>query len=159
MEDIVMATVKPKTGYQFNISGECLSHSRTDISVRDVETTTDEPVERDGTNMGLSPVETVMAALLGCTNVIGHKCAHKHGVEITAMSVDAVVTFDRRGAALMEEIDVPFLEIVLNISLTTTADDEAVEKMKIDLGRFCPVAKALRAGGTKITENWTVTKG
>ena len=75
-----MATVKPNLVGRLKLHGNSRSHARTDISVRDVETTTDEPEQRGGTNMGLSPVETLMAALIGCTNVISHKIAARDGV-------------------------------------------------------------------------------
>lgn len=151
-----MATVTQKTINTFKIAGHCLSHTRCDIEVRDVDTTTDEPESRGGTNMGLSPVETQMAALLGCTNVITHKLAQKHGVEIRDMGVEAEVTFDRRGTQLMEEIDIPFPKITLNIEMTTDADDAAVAKVKDELKRFCPIAKVLRQAGTQIEENWEI---
>lgn len=153
-----MATVKPKLVGQLKMHGDSLSHSRTDISVRDVETTTDEPVERGGTNMGMSPVETLMAALIGCTNVISHKIAEKNDVHFDAMTIDADITFDRRGTQLMDDVRVPFPEITLTINVTTSADDAAIETIKTDLGKYCPVAKVLREAGTDITEIWNVTR-
>ncbi len=153
-----MATVKPKLVGQLKLHGDSLSHARTDISVRDVEATTDEPVERGGTNMGLSPVEALMASLIGCTNVISHKIAEKNGVHFDAMTIDADVTFDRRGTQLMEDVRVPFPEITLTINVTTAADDGAIETIKTDLGKFCPVAKVLREAGTNIIEVWNVTR-
>jgi len=153
-----MATVKPKLVGNFTITGDCLSHARTDVEVRDVDVTIDEPTQRGGTNMGLTPVETLMAGLLGCTNVIGHKCADKHGVAFTDMTVSADVTFDRSGTQLQEEIAVPFPKVVLNINVTTSTDDAAIENVKSDLGKFCPLAKVLREAGTEIEEIWTVTR-
>ena len=153
-----MATVKPKMVNTFTITGDCVSHARTDVEVRDVDVTIDEPAQRGGTNMGLTPVETLMAALLGCTNVIGHKCADKHGVEFEGMSVSADVSFDRSGTQLQEEIAVPFPKIVLKIDVTTGADEAAIENVKSDLGKFCPLAKVLREAGTEIEEVWTVTR-
>src|SRR5437870_9030096 len=104
----VMVTVKEKTTVTQRIRGNCPTHSRTEISVRDVKTVVDEPKEREGTNMGPTPTEMMVAALIACTNVITHKYAKKHGVELKAMTVDAESTFDRRGAQLLEEIEVPF---------------------------------------------------
>ena len=153
-----MATVKPKLVGRLKMHGDSLSHARTDITVRDVETTTDEPEERGGTNMGLSPVETLMAGLIGCTNVISHKIAEKNGVHFDAMAIDADITFDRRGTQLMEEVRVPFPEITLTINVTTAADDAAIETIKTDLEKYCPVGKVLRESGTVINEVWNVTR-
>ena len=78
------------------------------VSIRDVVVQIDEPVERGGTNLGPAPTETAIAALIGCTNTIGHKCANSLGLDIGNLIIDAVCDFDRRGVTLQEEIDVPF---------------------------------------------------
>jgi len=46
-----MVTVKEKITVTQRIRGNCPTHSRTEISVRDVRTVIDEPKEREGTNM------------------------------------------------------------------------------------------------------------
>lgn len=103
-----MAVVKEKTVVTQRVHGACPTHSRTDISTRDVTSVIDEPKERGGTNMGPSPTETLMAALIACTNVISHKCAATHGIVFKSMSIDAEAQFDRRGVQLIEAVEVPF---------------------------------------------------
>lgn len=153
-----MAIVKEKTVVTQRIHGDCPTHSRTEISTRDVRTIIDEPKERDGTNMGPTPTETLVATLIACTNVIGHKCARIHGVTLSAMSIDAEAAFDRRGTQLLEEIEVPFPKIRLIINIATDANDTDIEKVKTDLHRFCPVSKVIRNAGTQIDEVWNVTR-
>ncbi len=153
-----MVVVREKTTVTQRIQGRCPTHSRTEISVRDVKTIVDEPKEREGTNMGPTPTETMVAALIACTNVISHKCAKKHGVEFKAMSIDAESTLDRRGTQLIEEIEVPFPKISLVINVATNASEADMEKVKADLHRFCPIAKVVRNSGTEIEEIWKVTR-
>jgi putative redox protein len=153
-----MVAVREKTTVTQRVRGDCPTHSRTEISVRDVKTVIDEPKERDGTNMGPTPTETMVAALIACTNVISHKCASKHGVEFNAMSINAESTFDRRGTQLVEEIEVPFPKIRLVIDVTTNAGDADMERVKADLHRFCPISKVIRNSGTEIEEVWNVTR-
>ena len=150
-------TIRPKTVVHIKLEGHAASHARTDISVRDLKVVIDEPEARGGTNQGPSPTETLMAALIGCTNVITHKIAHKHGIEIKSLDVRVETQFDRRGVSLEEEIAVPFPEIKLIVDLTTDASPEAVEMVKTELAKFCPVSKVLRQSGTVITEEWNVT--
>ena len=153
-----MVVIREKTTVIQRVRGDCPTHARTDVATRDVKTVIDEPKERDGTNMGLTPTETMVAALIGCTNVISHKCAKKHGVEFKAMSIAAESTLDRRGTQLLEEIEVPFPTIRLVINVTTDASEADVEKVKADLHRFCPIAKVVRNSGTRIEEIWNVTR-
>lgn len=131
-----MVTVMPKTVVTMRLNGNCVSHSRTDVSVRDVKTAIDEPAERGGTNEGLTPTETLMASLIGCTNVITHKVAEKNGVDIESMSIRLEAQFDRRGVTLAQEVNVPFPSVTLYIDLVTRADAAAVEKVKRELTMF-----------------------
>jgi uncharacterized OsmC-like protein len=153
-----MVTVKEKLQVRMRLGGECPSHARTDVAVRDVKVTIDEPVERGGTNLGLSPTETLMASLIGCTNVITHKVAHKNGVHLKALSVRLEADFDRRGVTLQEEVAVPFPAATLYIDVATDADDAAIETVKRELAMYCPVSKVIRAAGTDLKEVWTVTR-
>jgi putative redox protein len=153
-----MVVVKEKAIITQRIRGDCQTHSRTEISTRDVRMVIDEPKERDGTNLGPSPTETLVGALIACTNVIGHKCARKHGVDLQRMTIDAEAQLDRRGTQLIEEIEVPFPKIRLTIQIETNAPDEQIDKMKSDLHRFCPVSKVIRNAGTEIEEVWTIQR-
>ena len=153
-----LVAVRPKTTVQQHIAATCPTHSRTDLRVRDLESVIDEPKERDGTNLGFTPTETLIASLIGCTNVIGHKIAHKHGIEFDEMAIEAEATFDRRGVMLAEEGSVPFPRIVLTINLRTGASEAEMEKVKTELPKFCPVSKLIREAGTVIEEVWNVTR-
>lgn len=146
-----MVQVTPKTVVMMRLNGSCVSHSRTDVSVRDLRMRS-----VCGTNQGLTPTETLMASLVGCTNVITHKVAERNGVHIHSMQVRLEAQFDRRGVQLMEEVDLPFPAVTLHIDLVTDADAALVEKVKRELGMFCPVSKLFRGCGTEVKELWTV---
>jgi uncharacterized OsmC-like protein len=152
-----MVAIKPKTTIRMNLGAKSASHTRTDISVRDITGIIDEPEVRGGTNKGLTPTETLMASLIGCTNVISHRIAHNMGVEIDSMDIALSVDFDRRGVMLEEEVERPFSNVVLDIDVTTDATPEQMEKIKSDLQKFCPIAKVIRGSGVTITENWNVS--
>jgi len=153
-----MVVVKQKMIVSYKFVAEATTHSRTDVKVRDVSSVIDEPVERGGTNQGLAPTETMMAALLGCTNTIFHKCANKHGVKLHKMSMRLDGQIDRRGVTLQEEVDVPFPKMTMYVDIVTDAPDAAVEAAKTDLRKYCPVSKVIRACGTDLQEVWTVTR-
>lgn len=152
-----MVTFKPKMKVQMQMEAKAASHARTDISVRDVTGIIDEPKERGGTNMGLTPTETLMASLIGCTNVITQRIAHNMDVEIGAMEIGLTAQFDRRGVMLAEDVEQPFSDIVMTIDVTTNATPEQMDAIRADLQKFCPVAKVIRGSGITITENWKVS--
>ena len=153
-----MAIVHEKPLTQMMLQGACPTHARTHVMAGRHEIVIDEPKSRGGTDMAATPLETMLASLIGCTNVILNKIAQRDGVPIDSLNVDAEATLDRRGTMLQEEVRIPFPAIKLAISFSTTADETRVARLKSDLGRFCPVSKILRQSGTEIEEIWTVTQ-
>jgi putative redox protein len=153
-----MAVVREKTVVRMALAADCPTHARTHVRVGAHEVVIDEPVPRGGTDLAATPTETLLASLLGCTNVILNKIAHAHHVEVTALSLRAEVDFDRRGVTLQEEVAVPFPAIRLTIDLTTPASDAEVAILKSDLGKFCAVSKVIRQSGTQLEEIWNVTR-
>ena len=146
--------IKMKSVVKLSASAQCPSHSKADISIRDVQFSIDEPVERGGTNTGPTPTDTALSALVGCTNVIAHKCASSLGIDIGHLVIDAVCDFDRRGVTLVEEVDVPFKSIMLTIKSDGPAQQSELEQVAAEVNKFCPLSKLFREAGTIITEDW-----
>ena len=146
-------TVKPAI---YTMHGVSTSHSRTDITVRDVSVTTDEPLERNGTNVAASPTETMISALIGCTNNVTIRIAEHKKLNFELISIDADVIFDRRGVVLAEEIEVPVPEITLTITAKTDASAEQLKEMQEMLPIFCPVSRVFQAAGTNVIEKWNI---
>ena len=107
----------------------------------------------------MTPTETLIAALIGYTNVITQRISEGYGLHIDSMAIDVEADFDRRGVMLQEEVQVPFPEITLNIRITSPDDPAAFKKVEEDLRKFCPIAKVIRESGTVIEENWQISKG
>ena len=149
-----MAAIKMKTTVKLEASAECPSHSRSDVSVRDLVFSIDEPVERKGTNSGPTPTDTALGALIGCTNVIGHKCADKLGLDIGHMTIDATCDFDRRGVTLQEEIEVPFETVTLTVTCNGPATLEQLEQLGAEVAKYCPLSKLFENSGTKLETHW-----
>ncbi|MEP3331495.1 OsmC family protein [Sedimentitalea sp.] len=146
--------IRQKTTIKIRMSGKGTSHARSEALVRDLSHVIDEPLERGGTNEAFSPTETAFAALIGCTNVIGHKCADKLGVDIGHLTFDMVVDFDRRGVLLMQEVEVPFEAIELTVTSDGPANIEDLERVGVETAKYCPIAKLYENSGTRLTVNW-----
>ena len=139
---------------KMKVEGSSKSHSRADIMSRDVESVIDEPEARGGTNLGLTPTETLLASLIGCSNVITHRIAEKEGVNIENLEITADAKFNKSGASIIEEIEVPFPEVILNIDMKSNANEDQFNKIKGQLKMYCPISKVITNSGTIITENW-----
>jgi len=154
--EMTAMNVKIKNVVTMRMSAESETHARARIVSRDLVGVIDEPLVRDGTNQGFTPTETVLSSLMGCTNVVGHRLAHRMGIVLHDMRIELVCQLDRRGAALETEVDVPFVEIHMDIHVRTTADASQIDTLKSELAKFCPIAVMLRASGTRLTETWHI---
>ena len=146
--------IRMKTVVTYRATAQCPTHARTEIPVRDLNVVIDEPEERGGTNMGPTPTETAMTALIACTNVIGHKNAKRMGVDLGKLTINADCKFDRRGVLMEEEIDVPFPAITLTVNCDTTTSQEKLNNVGAETAKYCAIAKLFEAAGTKLTVNW-----
>ena len=149
-----MVDLTSKTAVTLRVDADCPSHSRADLTVRDLNFVIDEPLARGGGNAGPAPTDTALAALIGCTNVIGHKCAKRLGVDIGHLSISAACVFDRRGVTLAEEIDTPFQSITLTVTASGTASQADLDRVATEVAKYCPLAKLFRQAGTVIAEVW-----
>lgn len=146
-----------KTVVTYLAKAICLTHARTEISIRDQNVVIDEPIERGGTNLGPSPTGTAMTALIACTNVIGHKCAHRLGIDLGEVTIDANCKFDRRGVLMEEEIAVPFPAATLTVNCDTPASQKDLDLVGVETAKYCAIAKLFEAAGTDLTVNWRKT--
>lgn len=146
--------IRQKTTVTLKYSGEGKSHSRADIQVRDLVAIVDEPVERGGTNEGPSPTEMAYAALIGCTNVIGQKCADKLGIDVGHLSFAMEVDFDRRGVLLMEEVDVPFKAVRIAVTADGPATEDELAQVARETEKYCAISKLYQNSGTDLTVTW-----
>ncbi len=149
--------IRQKTVVTVKMTGQASSHSLVDIKVRDLVSKIDEPLERGGTNLGFAPTETAYAALIGCTNTIGNKCAHKLGIDIGNLSFEMEVDFDRRGVLLMEEVEVPFTAIRLRVTSDGTASLEELNRVAEETAKYCAISKLYERAGTNLDISWRRT--
>lgn len=149
-----MPDMKQNLIVPLRVKAECPSHSVSEIAIRDLEFIIDEPEQRGGTNQGPTPTDTVLAALVGCTNVIGHKCAKKLGVEIGHLSISLRCEFDRRGVTLEEEIDLPFRKIDIKVESNGSATEDELQQVASEVSKYCPLSKLFRQSGTEVNEIW-----
>ncbi len=146
--------VKMKTVVTYRAKAECPTHARTEIGIRDLTCVVDEPLERGGTNLGASPTETAVASLIACTNVIGHKCAKRLGIDLGSVAIDARAKFDRRGVLMEEEIALPFPSITLTVTSEGPASQADITLVGEETAKYCAISKLFEAAGTDLTVNW-----
>lgn len=143
--------------FQITVKGEAVSKARTELHMRTHSVSTDEPKERGGTDLSATPLETMLSAYLGCTNVITQFVATKMGIKISSLDMSLVGHFDTRGVYNKADVTIPFPLIEMRVQLESDANPEQLASLKQDVARKCPVAVILREAGCKIEDKWTNT--
>jgi len=148
-----LGVIRQKIVGTIRLSSVGQRHSRTHVRNRDLAIVIDEPLEWIGTSLGLTPTETLMSSLVGCSNVISNKIANKMGISFGQMEIALSVRFDRWGVNLMEEVERAFSNIALNFEVETDATPYQLTTIQTELEKSCPIGKVNRGSGATITKN------
>lgn len=141
--------------YKIHASGTCPTGDRSEVMLRHHRLVIDEPRERGGTDQGGSPLETLMAALIGCTNVISHRIATEMGIRLELVSVEVTALLDGR-VLKGERAEAVFPEIRLDVRARTDATAPQLQALRGALRRRCPVSVMLSDSGSRIRDDWSV---
>lgn len=144
--------------FTINVEASCPSHAQTRVTARKHTLVIDEPPARHGTDQGPTPLETLLASFLSCTNVIANLLAEEMGIEIRSMEMSLTGHFDTRGVFGRAKVTVPFPTIELAVRVVSDADPAKIEELRAALARRCPVSVILRQAGCNIVDRWTVTR-
>ena len=123
---------------------------------------TDIPKSMGGTNTAPQPVETLLAALLGCTQATAIFVARQLQLEILKMEFDDMVAIrDEQGALSLPIDKVPDIpsrvqEITGTVRVYTpeTIPMEKLELLKEQTEARCPVANMMIASGCQMNVEW-----
>lgn len=129
---------------RFSASASSESPARVRVATRQFTMTIDEPPELGGQDQGANPVEYLLAALVGCLNVVAHLVARERGIELRGLTINAsgvvnpdrllnVPTTDRAG----------FTGIDVELVVDTDASPEALARWRQVVESRCPVSDNL----------------
>lgn len=117
---------------------------------------TDEPETSGGTNLGPTPFEMTLAALIGCEGVMIHGVASVMEFEYEGVEFEAAGQFDLRGPRGVPGVR-PFFEWVeLSVTLFTDEPPDRVERLAKNVEHRCPVMNLMRDAGTDVRVTWEV---
>lgn len=153
-----MVAIRKKELIEVRLEAHCPTMSLTEVRVRGHSLVVDEPPYRHGTDVGPTPLETMLAALMSCTHVIARRIAYERGLDLSFLAMRCLGLLDHRGIDRVADVPVPFPTIELEIEARTTMDDAALDSLKDELEARCPMSVILRQAGTRIVQRWTVQR-
>ncbi|MCE5314467.1 MAG: OsmC family protein [Armatimonadota bacterium] len=126
------------------VEAKSCSKTRTDVSVRDLVFSIDEPEKLGGTNTGPNPIEYVLGALAGCINVVGHIVAKEMGFDISSMKLHLEGNLDPLGyMGRKTGVRPGFKEIRVSIDIESTASADVLQEWARAIEARCPVSDNL----------------
>jgi putative redox protein len=151
-----MTTIRKKPIIRVELEGHCPTMSLTEVRVRKHSFVIDEPPYRHGTDVGPTPLETMLGALISCTNVISRRIAHEKNIDLKISRIGCVGHLDHRGIDMEADVPVPFPKIELTIEGTTNGTEDEMAALRRELKIRCPMSVILTQAGTIIEESWSL---
>ena len=133
------------------VEAESLSKTRADVRVRDLVFSVDEPERLGGTNAGPNPVEYLLAAFIGCINVVAHLTAREMGLDLHHLEITATGALNPArlfGDTTADRVGFKTIEVVVRAD--TDADSPTLERWLDTVKTRCPVSDNL-ANPTPVT--------
>lgn len=131
----LLTAVKSKGAFGLTITDASGNSMQTDI-----------PVEQGGEGSGLRPMQTMLAALVGCSTVDVVSILNKQKQEIADLKVEVDGSRESgKEPALWQKIHLRFL-LAGNIE-----PSKAYRAVSLSMEKYCSVAETLRKAGADIT--------
>lgn len=128
----------------FEVTAQSESPARVRVAVRQFTVIVDEPPELGGEDRGPNPVETVLAGLAGCLNVVAHMVAREHGLRISDLSIRARGELNPQRLFNQPTADRPgFKRIEATLSFRSDATPEQLRRWLAEVESRCPVSDNL----------------
>ncbi len=159
--DLLAPSIDPKTrklGIR-TVNGRNDGGTRTVIKVRHFDSVvTDEPDSLGGTNTAPSPLEALLAALVGCEGVIINGCARVMEFAYSGVDFECSGQIDVRGPKGVPGIRPYFEKVDLKVTLHTGEPPERVARLKKNVEFRCPIMNLLRSADVDVSAEWVVVR-
>jgi uncharacterized OsmC-like protein len=132
---------------EFKVHGRSESPARIRVAARNFQLVVDEPPQLGGTDEGANPVEFVLAALVGCLNVVAHIVAKELGFRIDSLEIESSGTLNPERLFNQPTDDrAGYKRIGVKLRVKADADEATLERWLSIVGSRCPVSDNLGNG-------------
>src|SRR5690625_5241335 len=132
------------TPQTFTARATAETETRVNVQLRDFTLTIDEPVALGGSDQEPNPVEFVLAAVMGCMNVVVHLVAKERGVRIRSLEATARGSLaPARFMGRPTQARTGFPEIEVGLDIDRDAPSPGQEEIIHVAGERCPVSDNL----------------
>lgn len=134
----------PDTTY--SVQGHAESATRTRVEAGGHTLTVDVPTSSGGDDAGPSPVDYVLAGLVGCLNLTGHLVADEMGLTLERLDVEAAGPLNlARMTGRSTEERAGLKDVRVTLTVEAEADDETLARWSETVTDRCPVSDIIGA--------------
>jgi len=127
---------------------------RTVTTVRGHEIVCD---EKDGSNTGASPLETVLAGLASCENVMIYRVCDALGYQYDSVDTEIQAEVDGRGSRGVRGVRPYFNWVKMIITITSNdLDEKKLATVKKNAEARCPVMNLMVDAGVDVETDWNL---
>ncbi|ASJ17574.1 osmotically inducible protein C [Thermococcus chitonophagus] len=123
---------------EIKVVGKAISPTKTSIKAGDYEIVMDKLGGE-----APSPIEYVLAALIGCINIVGHMVAKDMGFEIRNLEIEVTGIFNPAKFMGQDGDRAGFKSIKAVVKVDADADEETLKKWLEKVEERCPVSDNL----------------
>lgn len=117
----------------------------------------DEPTALGGTDLGMNPVELVLASLGACQTIAAQVYAKKFGIAYDELHVEVEGDLDLDGFLDKGDVRPGFTEIRYTVHLKTDAPADQVAQFLAFVETHCPVGDTLAHGVKVVAKEAAIT--
>lgn len=138
------------------VHSENSSGTKVAVFAREHAWTIDEPKPKGGSDLGPTPLESLLGSLAGCESVVLRLVANAIGFKYTGLKVECEGAADLRGARGVKGVRPYFTSVRLILTLATDEPDERVEILKRNVELRCPVMNLFSSANVEMDVIWDI---
>ncbi|SNT02062.1 OsmC family protein [Tropicimonas sediminicola] len=124
------------------------------VSSRNSRWIIDEPEHKGGSDLGPTPLESLLGSLVGCESVVLKLVAQAIGFEFTDLTIDCTGTADMRGARGVKGVRPYFTSVDMVIEIETDETAQRLELLRRNVEQRCPVMNLFESADVDMNVTW-----
>jgi uncharacterized OsmC-like protein len=114
----------------------------------------DEPVKIGGTDKGPNPLQTALAAVAGCENVLAKIVAKEMNFQFSSLDFAVDGEIDVAGLYGQPGVPISFQVLRVKAKLGTTESEARIREFTEKVEARCPIMQLFVKSGTKVEASW-----
>lgn len=137
------------------VSSRLMHNTLVSVGTRSHRWIIDEPEHKGSSDLGPTPLESLLGSLVGCKSVVLKLVADAIGFKFSDLNVTCEGTADMRGARGVKGVRPFFSTVNMTIEITTAESEKRLEMLRRNVEQRCPVMNLFESADVEMNVTWT----